>query len=103
MGRAMKHCLNVVSVGVENVCGVVARVVLAFPRSAIVYASGFECCAVEAVNAVAISSLKSHMHLRATFCASTDKQLVGVEEAGAVNNLDREAEAANGRTIEASA
>ncbi len=99
----MKYCLNVVSIGVENVCGVVARVVLAFPRSTIVYAAGFECCAIEAVNAVTIGSLKSHMHLRATFCALTDKQLVGVEETGAVNDLDREAEAANGGTIEASA
>ena len=101
--RTMKYRFDVVSIGIEDICGVIAWVVLAFTGSTIVYASCFECCAVEARNAITISSLKSHVYLRATFCTLNDKQLVGVEEAGAVNDLNRKAETANGSTIKAPA
>jgi hypothetical protein len=79
ISRAMEDSFDVVAIGVEDECAVVARVIAAFARSAIVATSCCNCGRVECINRLAIWRLECQVNSGNLPISLVDPQFVSRE------------------------
>jgi hypothetical protein len=83
MVRAMADRFDVVAIRVEHKGGVVARVIGAFTRRAMVATTCGECGLIEGLHRGLIRGLEGEVHTRDILAGCLHHQFVGIEEVGA--------------------
>jgi hypothetical protein len=97
----MKHSFDVITVGVQDEGAVIAGMVGAIARGAVVFAACAESSLVESLDSVPVLSLEGQMHTRHIAFCLVHEQLVGVEKAGALYEYVWQSEGGENCKIEA--